>query len=802
MYFQTFVYNEISMLPAPEESPTPRISSLEIFSIKKQVNSELSRERPNSSLIFSKVRKLNGTSREFSEQSSHELNQYLMQVGNEDYQKKLGLVKEVYTFALDAVSKKNRNGVLEAISLFEALGYAESEPVSELIKKLTAQFNIAPGEKFAPREPAVIANRNPFKGIKTKVVLALGAVGSLLSVSDNHPTDNPNPAPQTSIASASELTMPESQSPTPAEPSPTAIIRPPFESKSGPTATEVTKPTAKPALTALPTKSPTPQKEVAPIPKKEAPLPSNLFKEVIFPKLLQIAEKKRAEIARNPELAASLNPELKDQVNLILLGIGSDDAFTDSIIILSFNKQSGEMSMVNLPRDMQDPRVWKHTQSAEESRANAAYTYGGLTAVDQMIADSTGLSPDAALVLNYRMIDQVVDAMGGLEIDLPETVHDDNIHYFPNGPNTQGVPLHFEAGHHKLTGFEARRLIQSRRGTLTSATGEVKDSSDYVRAARQQEVLKAMLAQLQTMLKKDPLKFVQTMNKMRDFVNDGYATGKIDTDFDPNDLLPNFFDTKNILGLVGTLATGKFDIGIPFPKHQIVVGQENVILGNVQPSSGAWVSGTGEDINSPPLKYYAKVRQFIQSSLQGIKEKLPQSPKVVFVPGYMQKGENNLNVSMAEVGADEYPDPKIYMAKLKESIIKDASAGPVNLVGFSMGAGALEMFFESGEYDSLPQNIKDNIRGIVLINARDLTRADIERLPEGLRDFYTKLRNLERMRNSGKPVKVFISRDDEQVPRAEGVHIAKLLGILPVLVEGNHFAPINSPEILANIVNN
>lgn len=762
------------MWPTEEASPNLEINPVEITALKKQISASLEVKSPNSAELFSRVRKLNRAARKTSGEESEHIDIFLGAVGDEDYRIKAGLVREVYILTLDA-SQADRNGVLEAISLFNTLGYSKSGPVEAVIKQLTTQFDINPNEKYTPPEPTKL-RPNPFKGLKTKVALALGAASSLLIDSNSQPVNIANPEPRAPIASASELRLEESSA-TPIKTSTTTTLH-----------------TFRPTLTPSPSAT-TPTKKVS---EKEASLPTNLFTEVIFPRLLDIAEKKRAKIAKNPELTASLNPELKNQVNLILLGIGSDDAFTDSIIILSFNKQSGEMSMVNLPRDMQDPRVWAATKSVNNSRINQAYITGGLPMIEQAITDATGLSPDASLVLNYKMIDQVVDAMGGLDITLAEAVDDPNIHLYPNGLDQQGVPLHFGAGSHKLTGFETRRLIQSRRGTLTSITGEVKDSTDYVRAGRQQEVLKAMLVQFQKMLKTDPLKFMQTVNKLRDFVSEGYNTGKIDTDFNPNDLLPQLFDPNNISNLLGFLSSGKFDLGIPLPKNQIVVGQDNVIVGNVQPNSGDWVSGTGKDINSPPLEYYSQVRDFTQRAL----EKPPQAPKVVFVPGYMQKGDNNLGVSMAEVGAGERPDPKVYMAKLKESIIKDASVGSVNLVGFSMGGGALEMFFESGEYDSLPQNIKDNIKGIVLINARDLTRTDTWRLPKGLQPFYSKLNNLEKMRNSGKPIKVIISKDDEQVLRPEGVHLAQLLGVLPVLVEGNHFTPVNSPETLANIVNN
>lgn len=96
----------------------------------------------------------------------------------------------------------------------------------------------------------------------------------------------------------------------------------------------------------------------------------------------------------------------------------------------------------------------------------------GAGSLAETIADSFGITPDHYLVVNFQAFEQFIDAIGGVEVDLPEAVDDLPDHYFPAGKQT-------------LNGTEALALGRIR-----------KKYSDLVRINNQTLLLKAIFARL------------------------------------------------------------------------------------------------------------------------------------------------------------------------------------------------------------------------------------------------------------------------------------------------------------------
>jgi LCP family protein required for cell wall assembly len=104
-------------------------------------------------------------------------------------------------------------------------------------------------------------------------------------------------------------------------------------------------------------------------------------------------------------------------------------------------------------------------------------TTEGIGAVRSTISELTGRPIDAVLVADLWGVIKVVDAMGGIDIDVPTTLIDDK---YPD-PVQGRIRLEIDAGHRHLNGRLALAYARSRHS-----------SSDYARMARQQTLLLAI----------------------------------------------------------------------------------------------------------------------------------------------------------------------------------------------------------------------------------------------------------------------------------------------------------------------
>jgi LCP family protein required for cell wall assembly len=187
------------------------------------------------------------------------------------------------------------------------------------------------------------------------------------------------------------------------------------------------------------------------------------------------------------------------RVNLLLLGsdAGKDrtDVRTDSMMVASINTKTGDTVLIGLPRSLQrapfpesNPlhRYWPNGfNCGSECLLNAVWDQAatqhpdlfpgnpnpGLTTTRDVISEILGLRIDAYATIDLRGFQSLVDAMGGVDVNVPRDLP-------IGGKDSSGhsVPIsgYVKAGHRHLNGYEALWFSRSRL-----------DSDDYDRMRRQ-----------------------------------------------------------------------------------------------------------------------------------------------------------------------------------------------------------------------------------------------------------------------------------------------------------------------------
>lgn len=179
------------------------------------------------------------------------------------------------------------------------------------------------------------------------------------------------------------------------------------------------------------------------------------------------------------------------RTNILLLGIdrrsGAGWAYrTDTILVLTVDPASRAAGILSIPRDLQVP-----IPGYGEDRINTANFWGaqgqeenpdaGASLLKATIEGNFGVPIDGYLVVDFGTFVGIVDALGGIEVDVPKTLHDTR---YPN-PKPEDPygykTVHFDAGRQQMDGARAIEYARSRMST-----------SDFDRAKRQQLVLLAI----------------------------------------------------------------------------------------------------------------------------------------------------------------------------------------------------------------------------------------------------------------------------------------------------------------------
>jgi LCP family protein required for cell wall assembly len=177
------------------------------------------------------------------------------------------------------------------------------------------------------------------------------------------------------------------------------------------------------------------------------------------------------------------------QVNVLLLGIdrrgGSDWTYrTDTIMVVGLGRDGGGAAMLSIPRDLQ-----LTIPGYGEDRINTANVYGylydypggGPALLRATVEANFGVPIDGYLMLDFYAFEDIVDALGGIEVNVEEPLHDTRYpDPRPGDPNAYKT-IHFDAGLQHMDGKRALAYARSRMST-----------SDFDRARRQQQILLAI----------------------------------------------------------------------------------------------------------------------------------------------------------------------------------------------------------------------------------------------------------------------------------------------------------------------
>lgn len=108
----------------------------------------------------------------------------------------------------------------------------------------------------------------------------------------------------------------------------------------------------------------------------------------------------------------------KDVVNILLCGeenIGGGRGRTDSIMIATINSKDNKLKLTSIMRDS-----YVQIPGYTDNKINAAYHNGGMKTLVKTIKQNFGIEVDGYVLVNFESFQEIVDAVGGIDIELDE----------------------------------------------------------------------------------------------------------------------------------------------------------------------------------------------------------------------------------------------------------------------------------------------------------------------------------------------------------------------------------------------
>lgn len=193
------------------------------------------------------------------------------------------------------------------------------------------------------------------------------------------------------------------------------------------------------------------------------------------------------------------------RVNVLVAGNSADDPghnganLTDSIMILSIDTRKKTAMMLSVPRDL-----WVEIPGHGHSKINAAYTYGGMDTLKDVIETNLDMPIHYTALVNYAAFKDAVDAVGGITItiksDDPRGIYDSSLDWTSR---TCCALAKYPNGTVNLNGKQALNLARARG----EGYGSYGFNADFTRTENQRLMLMAIRSKaLQSSTLSNPLK--------------------------------------------------------------------------------------------------------------------------------------------------------------------------------------------------------------------------------------------------------------------------------------------------------
>jgi len=159
-------------------------------------------------------------------------------------------------------------------------------------------------------------------------------------------------------------------------------------------------------------------------------------------------------------------------INVLFMATDKGGLLTDTIMLASVSTENKTLNILSIPRDTK-VNIYGRT-----AKINSAYGVGKegerIELPKKLIEEITGLEINYYAVVDPEVVVHIVDAVSGVEIDVPERMY----YWDP----TQNLKIDLQPGLQVLDGDKAEQYLRFRSGYLNADLGRIQAQQAFVKA--------------------------------------------------------------------------------------------------------------------------------------------------------------------------------------------------------------------------------------------------------------------------------------------------------------------------------
>jgi LCP family protein required for cell wall assembly len=176
-----------------------------------------------------------------------------------------------------------------------------------------------------------------------------------------------------------------------------------------------------------------------------------------------------------------LGNDKNNRINVLLLGL--ENTRSDTIMVASYDSKNKTGDVISIPRDTYVDR--DGFVNSGNNKINSVYTVKGIEGLSEIILNITGIKIDKYVTIDYDGVRAAVDAVGGVEVDVP--FHMRYTDPYSNPP----LDINIEPGKQLIKGDRAMEFLRFRKTNYAGYSGY--SDGDLGRIEAQQGFVKAAI---------------------------------------------------------------------------------------------------------------------------------------------------------------------------------------------------------------------------------------------------------------------------------------------------------------------
>ena len=176
-----------------------------------------------------------------------------------------------------------------------------------------------------------------------------------------------------------------------------------------------------------------------------------------------------------------------DFYTILVSGVDEHNGGSDTNILVAVDAANDAIYGVSIPRDT------KAIIDGDAHKINYAYNSGGMSLMADVITEQLGLPVDYTVQVDLQGFVAIVDAIGGVEFDVPIDMHYEDPY--------QDLYIHINKGLQRLSGEDALKVVRFREGYASQDLGRMNTQQAFLKAAAKQTLTPANLDKIDDFVK-------------------------------------------------------------------------------------------------------------------------------------------------------------------------------------------------------------------------------------------------------------------------------------------------------------